>query len=357
MNVIKLHGSEQAFRFNYSRFSNLTVSGAAKMLKYCINFITLIAISNILISDTGRCANAGEHSELHVAVSIKPLHSLVAGVMEGVGKPYLIIRSGASPHSYQLKPSDAKALERSRLVFWIGPQFEIFLTKPIQSIGINSESVTLVDTKRLVLRKNRIPSMQSGRESHHQTYHRHHNSDSGSDSQYETDMHIWLDPKNAKLIVGEIVKYVSAADPKNSIHYQRNGDKIERRLDKLMINLNAGLKPVRDRPYIVFHDAYQYLEKRFNLSKAVSVLVSPDRRPGAETIRLLRRRIEKHRPLCAFSEPQFDPRILRILLEKRRIEFSTLDPVGVDMAPGPDLYFDMMRNIGKSLTTCLSRES
>jgi len=327
------------------------------MLRYWLYFVCFIAITTGLDYRAGRSLHANETSELHVAVTIRPLHSLVSGVMEGVGKPDLIIRSGVSPHTYQLKPSDAKALERADIVFWIGPHFEYFLVKPISSMGKRAELVTLTDIRRLRLYKNRLRPFWSDDKNDHPTHNRRHHFTSVKNELLKSDMHIWLDPLNAKQMIGEIVKRVSAADPQNSTRYQMNGRKVEQRLEQLKTDLETGLDHVRDRPLVVFHDAYQYFEKRFKLTKVDTVLVSPDRRPGADTIRLLRRRIAKLRPLCAFAEPQFDPRILRVLLEGSQIQISTLDPLGADLVPGPDLYFDMMRNNGKSLVDCLSRAS
>ncbi|MEX4006065.1 zinc ABC transporter substrate-binding protein ZnuA [Neoaquamicrobium sediminum] len=311
-----------------------------------------------------------------VVASIKPVHSLVAAVMEGVGEPELLVKGAASPHAYALRPSEARALERAKVVFWVGEGMETFLAGPLETLGGNARVVELVKAHDLV----ELDFREGGPfEAHDHGDHEGHDHahdddddeadhDGGDDHAHEghgheghdhgaIDMHLWLDPSNAKAFVHEIEEALSAADPDNAATYEANADALNEKLDALIAETDAALAPVRGRGFVVFHDAYQYFENRFDIQAAGSITVSPDAIPGAQRLTDIRAKVAELGATCIFAEPQFEPRLISVVAEGTQARTGVLDPLGADLEDGPELYFELIRNLTTSLTTCLAGAS
>jgi zinc transport system substrate-binding protein len=299
-------------------------------------------------------AAAGAAAAPRVVVTVKPLHSLVAGVMEGVGIPDLIIRGAASPHTYSLRPSEARMLEGAELIFWIGEALETFMEKPLAAFGGKARIVEVMSLKEIAL----LPGRSGGAwdahaepASGHTAHDREHAAGHGAAAR---DGHLWLDPANAVVIVRIAAEELGRADPANRNRYTANAARVIARIRTLDVELQASLSPLGGTPFIVFHDAYQYLEKRYALRAVGSVAVSPERRPGAKRVREIREKIKTLGARCVFSEPQFPSTLLATLLEGSSARQGTLDPEGADLPAGPDAWFALMRSLGASLVSCLT---
>lgn len=265
-----------------------------------------------------------------VVTSIMPVHSLVAGVMAGIGQPRVIVTNAGSPHTYALKPSDARLLGRAAIVFWIGPTVEAFLEKPIRVLTKGARVVTLLEAPGLTL----LPLRSSDRGA--------------------IDPHIWLDPVNAGVLAGVIARALGDVDAGNRMRYAANARNLVRRLKALEAELRDRLRPVRDRPMVVFHDAYQYFEKRFGLRAVTAITPSPQHRPGAGRLGEVRQAIETSGTRCVFTEPQFGASVLRPLTEGTGAKSATLDPLGRGLEAGPDLYFELLRRNASSIIDCMT---
>ncbi len=362
-----------------------------------------------------------------VVVSIKPIHSLVAGVMRGVGSPHLIVKGGGSPHAYSLKPSDAEALEHAKVVFWIGHEMETFLEGSIKTLSSKAKVVALEDAHDLVKLKIREgvtfdthdhsahgddhddhdhekkakaehdhdhdhdDKKEAKAEHDHDHDHDHekkakaeHDHDHDHDDKKEAkaghdhdhgdrkdeakgghddhahgeiDMHLWLDPKNAKAMVHEIEEALAKADPANAAKYKANAEALEGKLDALTAEISKTIAPVKNRPFVVFHDAYPYFENRFGVQAAGSITVSPEKLPGAKRLKEIQAKVKDLGATCVFSEPQFEPKLVRVVTEGTKARAGVLDPLGADLKDGPELYFTLLRNMAKSMKACLSPSS
>jgi len=298
------------------------------------------------------------NADVSVVTSIKPVHSLVSGVMQGVGSPTVIIEGAGSPHTYSLKPSQAKQLQDADLVFWMGDELEPFLRGPIQNIAKNAKSIKLIEAHGLKKIKFREGGMFDEHDDHDGHEHDKHAKDDHDDHGHgEYDPHVWLDPINAKAIVHEIEEALVKADPKNAKEYKANADRIAGELDQLVKELRAQFQPVQQKGFIVFHDAYQYFEQRFGVSAIGSITVSPEVMPGAERVSELRNKIRDLKATCIFSEPQFEPKLVRTLVEGTGARAGVLDPLGASLTKGPNLYFQLVREMARSLKECLSAKS
>ncbi|HEY0124351.1 MAG TPA: zinc ABC transporter substrate-binding protein ZnuA [Rhizobium sp.] len=288
-----------------------------------------------------------------VVVSIKPIHSLVAAIMDGVGTPELIVDGAASPHTYALKPSNAKALEAAKVIFWVGPGMEAFLEKPLSALGSNALVVQLDEAPGITKLKFReggaFEAHDDGDEHAEGDAHDHHDHE-----HEEFDTHLWLDPHNAKAMTAEITTTLVAADPGNALTYEANQKALDDRLDALDAEIASTLAPVKSKPFIVFHDAYQYFERRYGVRVAGSITVSPESIPGAQRISEIHGKVADLGATCVFAEPQFEPKLVNVVLEGTSAKSGVLDPEAATLPQGPDLYFELMRGIANSLKTCLS---
>ncbi len=278
-----------------------------------------------------------------VVASFKPLQSLAAAVMAGIGTPASIIHGAGSPHTYSLRPSDALELSRADVVFWIGPNFETFLIKPIASLSPTAHVVTLIKAPGVdVLEARRGGSWEEDEDQ-----------PLGDRSLDEADPHIFLNPVNAEAMVRAMAATLAAVDPADRARYQANAAAEIARLQALDAELARTLTPARGRPFVVFHDGTQYLEHRYGLTAVGSIVVSPERLPGARRIEQIRDKIKGQHAICVFAEPQFQSALVHTVVDGTRARTGVLDYVGVDLKPGPDAYFEMMRGLARSLVGCL----
>jgi zinc transport system substrate-binding protein len=311
-------------------------------------------------------------TDSRVVTTIKPIHSLVAGVMGDTGKPALLVDGIASPHGYALKPSQRKMLHEANLVFLIDPHFESFLAKVLADLPGHVRVVKLAHAGGVTVLNHREGGaweahMHSAHTHTEADEHEHHHHDgehsdahAGHDDhqahdESHSDLHLWLDPQNAVALTKAIARELGKVYPENQSIYQENAQVQTQRLEALDAELAALLAPVKDKPFIVFHDAYQYLERRYGLTAVGSITLEPEQKVSARRVREMRAKVEETNAVCVFQEPQFDDKIIAPVIEGTKVRRGTLDPEGgAYLAAGPDLYFTLMRNLAKNLKECLS---
>jgi len=311
------------------------------------------------------------YADIKVVASIKPIHSLASYLMDGIGKPDLIVDGYASPHGFAMKPSHAKMLQNADLIFWVGEDLENFLEKPLKSIAKKAEKIELMETKGLKKLKFRERNIfkEHGHDEHkehghkedkhddhkHDEHKEHGHKEDKHDDHHghahgEHDPHIWLDPINAKAILSEMAEHLIEKDPNNASAYKANLKKAHKALDNLTKKIKSDLKG--DFKSIVFHDAYQYFEKRFDVNVLGAFTVNTDVLPGAEQLAEIREIIEHDKVTCVFSEPQFNPDIIKAVAKDMKISTGVIDPLGATLDPGKDLYFNLIRNMYASFKSC-----
>lgn len=280
-----------------------------------------------------------------VLVSIKPIHSIVAAVMGNAGEPGLLLSGNASPHSYALKPSDARKIAGADVIFWVGPVLETFLERPFATLAPHARIVALADAEGVL----RVPARSGGLWEG--------DADHNPDPLVNIDGHDWLDPRNAAAMAHTVAHTLGAIDRSRAKLYEANAAAFEARMQRLDNELARMLSPVRSRPYIVFHDAFHYFELRYGLSPAGAVTVAADRPVGARRIETLRRKIKQTQAICVFSTPQYPPKLVNALTEGSSARIGVLDDLGADIAPGPALYETLMRRLAGALVACLTPPS
>jgi zinc transport system substrate-binding protein len=166
-------------------------------------------------------------------------------------------------------------------------------------------------------------------------------------------MHVWLDPANAKVLVPAIATALGDADPSNASTYQSNAARLRRQLDELDRSLEDRLARVADRPYVVFHDAYQYFEHRYGVNAVGTITINPTVRPSAQRLGEIRERLKELDAACVFAEPQFEPTLVDTVIEGTSADKGVLDPLGAAVPEGPDHYFQLLNGLADSLVGCL----
>ena len=295
--------------------------------------------------------------------------------MDGVGEPDLIIDGVASPHNFQIKPSHAKMLQKADLVIWVGEDLESFLPSALKSIPKNAVVFELLDQSGLKKLKFREKNIFEGHDDHDEHGHDEHakkeddhddhddeehakkeddHDDHGHDehghAHGEYDPHIWLDPSNAKVIVKKITNQLSKIDKDNSSVYKANSKKLLKDLDGLIKEVKNEIN--KDASFVVFHDAYQYFEKRFGINVIGALTVNPDVMPGAEQLSEIREVIEHEKAKCIFSEPQFNPNIINSIASDTGVKTGVLDPLGANINKGKGMYFQLIKDMSSSLKDC-----
>lgn len=278
-----------------------------------------------------------------VVASIAPLHALVAAVMQDLGSPQLLLRGSQSPHSFSLRPSDARMLQQADVLFWIGPALELPLARLLPNLS-HPQSVSMLDAPGVTKLPQRALDADPQADAGDVGEHRH--GDAGPDP------HIWLSPANAIAMGHEIARVLGARDPGNSARYQANAELLAQRLGALDQRLARQFAGV-DGSYAVFHDAYQYLEQRYGLHSTGTVTSHPERSPGVGHLQALRARLARDQVRCLFSEPQFQPRLVATVSEGLAIRHAVLDPLGTEIPPGPGAYEGLMQAIADRFTTCM----
>ena len=315
---------------------------------------------------------AAADAAVRVVASIKPVHSLVSAVMAGVGEPHLLIRGAVSPHTFSMRPSDASVLENARVIFLIGESLETSLVRPIDTLAGNARVIALSEVPGLVRRPLREGGtfeahghgIDAGHGRHEDEEHEGeerakekvaaHGDDHDAHRRSAFDMHIWLDPVNAGVMARAIAGALSEADPTNAGTYAANAQALLTRLEALTAQIAAEVSPVRGKPFIVFHDGYRYFEDRFGLTAAGSIVVSLDRSPGVRRISELRDKMRELGVTCVFAEPQFEPRLVDVIIEGTPARMGTIDPLGATIENGPELYFTLIHNMAASFKSCLT---
>jgi zinc transport system substrate-binding protein len=285
-----------------------------------------------------------------VVTDIAPLQSMVAQVMDGVGMPELIIRPGVTPHSYALRPSDARRLQNADAVFWVGDELTPWFRDALESLAADARRVEMLEnsaTQILSFREevvfaqgedpvtNAVPSDDHSAPSH--------------------DPHAWLDPVNGRAWLNVIAEELSALDPDNAATYRANAAEGRALLSEVETGITAQLAPLRDRPYVVFHDGYQYFESRFDIAASGAISLGNGAAPSPARVTEIRAEVAKAGIVCVLSEPQFSDKLITTVFEDTPVKRAEVDAMGAALPRGKTLYPTLLQQMADSLSGCLQQ--
>ena len=374
-----------------------TNQGHIIMLKFLTIFSFIICYSfNLFAAETKG-----------VVTTIQPINSLVSAVIGNTGKTISLIPAEVSPHEYKLKPSDTKKLQNANIIFFVSDHLESSVTKVFENLPKNIKIINLMEDtgiKHLAIRDNEAWERHDHHHGHsdhddhdkhakkhddhdhdkhekkhddhdhdkhekkhddhdhdkHEKTHDDHDHDKHAkkhddhdDHEKEDDVHIWLSPDNAVKIIKKINKELSLFFPENAKTYDQNANQMIKKINQLKVELNNELSGIKDKPFVVFHDAYQYFETSFGLNAVGSVALEGDIASSPKQISFIKDKIVKLKASCVFQEPQFDSKLVKIVVEGTNAQIGTLDPLGVKIKSEENFYLQLLKNMAKSLKDCL----
>jgi len=298
----------------------------------------------------------------NVAADIAPVHSLVSRVMDGIGAPKLVVQSGASPHGYRLRPSEAKALQDADLVFWMGEELTPWLDGALKTLASKASITTLMDQEGVILHDFRESVLFEAHDHSDHDDEKDHDDhdDHGDDKDHDDhddhgghDPHAWLSPENAKLWLNIIASKLSVSDPENAATYFMNAAAGQTEIEEMITEVSATLKPVQGGKFVVFHDAYQYFENDFDFYASGAISLSDASDPSPARVAKIQKRIRDEGIQCVLAEPQFKRGLVATVMEGSEATASVIDPLGADLKTGPKLYTQLIINMAKTLRNCL----
>jgi len=306
-----------------------------------------------------------------IITTIQPITSLVSAVIGNTGKTISLIPTEISPHEYKLKPSDIKKLQNGNIIFYVSDHLETSITKVFENLPKNIKSINLMEDagiKHLAIRDNEAWERHDHRHGHgdhhdHDKKAKEHDDhedekhakkhDDHNNHEKEDDVHIWLSPDNAVKIIKKVNKELSLYFPENAKTYNKNTNQMIKKINELEVELKNELSGIKDKPYIVFHDAYQYFETSFDLNAVGSIALDGDIASSPKQISFIKDKIVKFKASCVFQEPQFDSKLVKIVAEGTNAQIGTLDPLGLNIKSGENFYLQLLKNMAKSLKDCL----
>ncbi len=269
-----------------------------------------------------------------IATSIKPIHSLVCALTLGITQPKLLLNANFSPHQFQITPSQAMAIQRAKVIIWIGPVYEKPLEQYLQKI--DAKALTLQNDPRIRFKPLRHGAFwdNTGRCDHGQTT-----------KQINLDGHIWLDPTIMLQVVDVVVEHLIAQYPGHKPKLEANATAYRERLKKLSQELRQQMAPYKGKTYIMQHDGNQYFDAAFGTETIATISIDPAIPPGAGHMLKLRQAVlrGKIHPQCLFSEQQMDGALAKNYADTLQISFGSLDYLGADIQPGEAAYEQIMQ--------------
>ncbi|MEM9733211.1 MAG: zinc ABC transporter substrate-binding protein [Pseudomonadota bacterium] len=294
-----------------------------------------------------------------VVASIRPIHSIVANVMAGVGEPKLLLTNNSSPHDASLKPSQARMIENADLVVWVGPSLETFLIKPLsenpkafQAMAEEEEAGGHSEEKHAE-GEHKDDDHGHGHGAHKEEakveeggHHHHHHGE---------DPHVWLDPHEAEELAEKLAARLGEMDPDNAATYKANAEKLVAALEDWEKGAAQAMKPLAGAHYVVAHDAYERFADHFKLEEAVAISPGDDRKPGAARVRELHKEMDAKNITCLLREPDTNEAMLNTVAQGRDVKLVNVDPLGRDLEAGAALYLQVMNNVQTAFSTCLGK--
>lgn len=319
------------------------------MYKHILSLSLEVGLNKLFIILIGFFCATAYAEKPQVLTSIQPIHSITSQIMAGVGSPKLLLPPGSSPHFFQLKPSDAKAIHQAQLIIWVGPELENFLEKTIVRINPKAYSLALTQVKGIELIPFTHDHHDHGNDHHHdhgdEHHHDHHHG--------ALDPHIWLSPSYAKLIAEAIANALIEMDPEHENLYRLNLTRTIHSLDRLSEELKAQLSPFKDQAFMVYHDGYQYFTEYFHLNSLGPLTQNPHIPLSAKAYKEIKQKLETEQVVCVFGEPDTNPNVLSSMVKGTQAKTGILDPLGMHLEPSQHAYEKMMRQLASSLKDCL----
>lgn len=335
------------------------------------------------------CAATASFAETPAVVTdMTPMTALANSVMHGVAEADQLLPAGASPHDYNMRPSDAQKLATADIVLWVGHGLTPWLETPIESLAPNALSIEMLDSADWPVLETRTSSsiwISDAEDDHdhddhseHDDHAEHDDHDNHEDHGHEdhdehaehedhgdhddhdhhdhgpNDPHAWLSPDVMAAWANTVATELSAYDPANAAIYQANAALAATELEALHVELSALLADVPDHSYVVAHDAFQYFEVAFGVPAAGTIALSDAAEPGANHIAELRELMDDAHITCILTDTQTNPQWATIIAEGTDASLAIVDPALSGNTPDLAGYAANMRDIAQTLADCVA---
>lgn len=268
--------------------------------------------------------------EFRVIASIKPVHSILVSLMEGIEPPELLLSGDSTPFDYALKEPQILELQQANMVVWVGPELEKFLVEPLTSAGKNTYVMTLLDNPNLKILWSRW-------------------------DESKRDPYFWLDSRNGIVLIDELTRALTRIDPGRSHLYKRNRDKLIARMALLDRKLEYGYRGLQAGRVLGYFDTQQYFEQAYALKIGESVVESPTSTTDASSLLTARKHLADGEYSCLLIENTLKTPSLGLLTDGIDIQIGKLDSLGTQLTAGSDLYFELMEYNTATIKDCFVR--
>lgn len=293
-------------------------------------------------------------AEIRVVTSLKPLTLLAQGIATTDTTITTLVPPGSSPHNYNMKPSQRRALDDADVIFWVGPDMETFLSRLLAGADFRQRTISLaLDEPAMPESDHADEHDEYGHEDedHHDEGHGHHDHGEGEDP------HIWLDPALAEQMVEKMHKALARQPDADTDALGRNLKQFKTRMAATEAEIRAKLEPARDISLFAYHDAFVRFAEHYGLKLEGVLTLNPELTPGARHIARIQDQLGQGHHPCLLTEPQFNPGIWEVITEDLDVTFSVWDPLGTDVEEGPEGYFEFQHSIADAVLNCLPEQA
>ncbi len=295
-----------------------------KLARRLLGLSALLAILLALPMAPLQAADGG----LKVVVSIKPIHSILSGLMKGVETPVLLVGAGETPYAHEITPEQARQLAQADLVIWAGPELEKFLVQPLEQLAGNAQVVTLLDSEALKI----LPSRWD---------------------EEKRDPYFWLDSRNMLILIDELTRLLIERDPVRTHLYRRNRDAIFKKVAELDRRLEYGYRGLKGGVILEYYDTLQYFEQAYALKVGGVLSPSPDVPVSAERLLKEHTRLKEGGYACVLTEAGMKMPEWSILMQDVTVNTAELDSFGTRFQPGEELYLQVMEYNTRQIKGCV----
>ena len=307
-------------------------------------------------------------AQASVVTSVKPLGFIASSIADGVTNTEIIVPTGASPHDYNLKPSDVQKIKSAELIFWIGKDVDAFLEKSIHQVDQKNvvAIANVAGVKELLTKSEHHHHDEHEGHDHHHHGHDHHGHDHDhhhdhghhhevDENGLTVNWHVWYSPEISKLAAAQLADKLTEKFPAQKAKIAENLANFNRTLDEKSVKIKAQLASYQQKGFYVFHDAYGYFNDAYGLKQTGAFTINPLVAPGAQTLAHIKEEIEEHKVSCLFAEPQFTPKVIDTLSKNTGVHVGRLDPMGDSISLGKNAYANFMQFTADSYAECLRK--
>ncbi|MBI1389431.1 MAG: hypothetical protein GC154_13385 [bacterium] len=274
---------------------------------------------------------------IRLTATIQPVQFILAELAGERAETVTLVKPGASPHTYDLRPSDLKAANGSKALFYISDTLDGWAAK----LDVDPK----IELLPLVPKDFQLAALDDD------DHHDHENGAGDEHRHGPIDPHFWLDPLTVKALLPALCDRLIELDPDGSAAYTANAERFSHQLDDLNEELSGELQPFRSARVLLSHNFLQYFLKRYGLESSGALEAIPGKEPTAKRMKEFIDAARRESIRAVLLEPQRPDRAARILAESAGLKIAVIDPLGG--VEGRMSYLALMRYNAAQLTEAL----